>query len=89
MQLRQASSLPDVRGGVPIHGGTEVVPLLRAGLLARDDLVDVRSVIPAGVRGHTIGAGTTLAASSAAGASVLTITIWPDALSRTQISEDG
>src|SRR5450432_127232 len=65
VELRQASSLLDVRGGLPIHGGTEVVPLLRAGLLAQDDLVDVRGVIPSGVAGRTIGAGTTLAALEA------------------------
>jgi xanthine dehydrogenase YagS FAD-binding subunit len=38
------------------------VPLLRAGLLAADTLVDVRGVVPSGVAGRTIGAGATLAA---------------------------
>jgi len=65
VELRQASSLDELRGGVPIHGGTEVVPLLRAGLLDRDSLVDVRGIVPSGVRGRTIGAGTTLAALEA------------------------
>jgi xanthine dehydrogenase YagS FAD-binding subunit len=44
-----------------IHGGTEVVPLLRDGILQADTLVDVRGIVPRGVRGNTIGAGTTLA----------------------------
>jgi xanthine dehydrogenase YagS FAD-binding subunit len=44
-----------------IHGGTEVVPLLRDGILQADTLVDVRRIVPRGVRGNTIGAGTTLA----------------------------
>jgi xanthine dehydrogenase YagS FAD-binding subunit len=65
VELRRASSLPDVRGGLPIHGGTEVVPLLRAGLLPTDSLVDVRGIVPSGVAGRTIGAGTTLAALEA------------------------
>lgn len=65
MELRQASSLADLRAGLPIHGGTEVVPLLRSGLLATEALVDVRGVVPSGVDGRTIGAGTTLAALEA------------------------
>jgi xanthine dehydrogenase YagS FAD-binding subunit len=48
-------------GSVAIAGGTEVVPLLRDGLLDADTLVDVRAVVPRGVDGTTIGAGTTLA----------------------------
>jgi xanthine dehydrogenase YagS FAD-binding subunit len=48
-------------GGVFVHGGTEVVPLLREGLLDADRLVDVRGVVPRGVRDGVIGAGTTLA----------------------------
>jgi xanthine dehydrogenase YagS FAD-binding subunit len=62
VELRRASNLAELRGGLPIHGGTEVVPLLRAGLLATDTLVDVREIVPSGVSGRTIGAGTTLAA---------------------------
>lgn len=65
MELRRASSLDDLRDGLPIHGGTEVVPLLRAGLLAPAALVDVRGIVPRGVSGRTIGAGTTLAALEA------------------------
>ena len=44
-----------------VHGGTEVVPLLQEGLLEAETLVDVRGVVPRGVDGSTIGAGTTLA----------------------------
>ena len=67
MELRQASDVTDLDGGtplhrvVPFHGGTEVVPLLRAGILKADVLVDVRKVVPRGVDGTRIGAGTTLA----------------------------
>jgi xanthine dehydrogenase YagS FAD-binding subunit len=48
-------------GGVPLSGGTEVVPLLRDGIVSAETLVDVREVVPRGVDGRTIGAGTTLA----------------------------
>ena len=61
MELRQASSVADIDGGTPFHGGTEVVPLLRAGILETDVLVDVRGVVPRGIDGTRIGAGTTLA----------------------------
>jgi xanthine dehydrogenase YagS FAD-binding subunit len=44
-----------------MHGGTEVVPLLRDGILEADRLLDIRDVVPRGVDGNTIGAGTTLA----------------------------
>jgi xanthine dehydrogenase YagS FAD-binding subunit len=60
LELRQASST-EVDGGIPVHGGTEVVPLLRAGLLKTDTLVDIRGVIPRGINGTRIGAGATLA----------------------------
>jgi xanthine dehydrogenase YagS FAD-binding subunit len=49
------------RGALPVHGGTEVIPLLRAGLLKADTLVDIRGVIPRGIDGTRIGAGATLA----------------------------
>jgi xanthine dehydrogenase YagS FAD-binding subunit len=38
-----------------------VVPLLRDGLLQADTLLDVRGLVPRGVEGTRIGAGTTLA----------------------------
>jgi len=47
---------------MPLHGGTELVPLLRSGIVTPATLVDVRGVVPAGIDGPTIGAGTTLAA---------------------------
>jgi xanthine dehydrogenase YagS FAD-binding subunit len=54
-------------GALPLAGGTELVPLLRDGILGAERLVDVRGALPRGVRGQsrdsplTIGAGTTLA----------------------------
>jgi xanthine dehydrogenase YagS FAD-binding subunit len=66
----------DGAGAVFVHGGTEVVPLLRDRILTVDRLVDVRAIVPRGVSsvtngqqlpsdnsfsGVTIGAGTTLA----------------------------
>jgi xanthine dehydrogenase YagS FAD-binding subunit len=61
VELLRPSSLEELDGGLPVHGGTEVVPLLRDGILQADTLVDVRGIVPRGVRGSTIGAGTTLA----------------------------
>jgi xanthine dehydrogenase YagS FAD-binding subunit len=60
VELQRASSV-EIGGALPIHGGTEVVPLIRGGLLASDKLVDIRGVVPAGIDGTTIGAGATLA----------------------------
>jgi xanthine dehydrogenase YagS FAD-binding subunit len=48
-------------GSVPLAGGTELVPLLRNRLLETETLVDVRELVPRGVEGTRIGAGTTLA----------------------------
>jgi len=61
VELLQPSSLEELAGGVVVHGGTEVVPLLREGLLQAERLVDVREVVPRGIQGSAIGAGTTLA----------------------------
>jgi xanthine dehydrogenase YagS FAD-binding subunit len=61
MELLRPSSVEELDGGVLVHGGTEVVPLLREGLLDAERLVDVRGVVPRGIQGATIGAGTTLA----------------------------
>jgi xanthine dehydrogenase YagS FAD-binding subunit len=60
LELRRASDT-DIGDATPIAGGTEVVPLYRAGLVKPAALVDVRGVVPRGVDGGTIGAGTTLA----------------------------
>jgi xanthine dehydrogenase YagS FAD-binding subunit len=59
LELRRASS--STIDGLPIHGGTEVVPLLRAGLVQADTLVDIRGVVPRDVGANRIGAGATLA----------------------------
>jgi xanthine dehydrogenase YagS FAD-binding subunit len=48
-------------GGVALAGGTEVVPLMREGIIAPDTLVEISRVVPKGVRDGWIGAGTTLA----------------------------
>jgi xanthine dehydrogenase YagS FAD-binding subunit len=48
-------------GSVPLGGGTDLVPLLRDGIVEADTLVELRGVVPRGVQGTTIGAGTTLA----------------------------
>jgi xanthine dehydrogenase YagS FAD-binding subunit len=49
-------------GSVALAGGTDLVPLLRDGLVRADVLVELRRALPTGVGGRTIGAGTTLAA---------------------------
>ena len=65
MELRQPSSLEELDGAsnsLLLAGGTDLVPLLRDGLVEAETLVDVRGVVPRGVEGGTrIGAGTTLA----------------------------
>jgi xanthine dehydrogenase YagS FAD-binding subunit len=61
VELLRPSSVAELDGGTFVHGGTEVVPMLREGLLEAERLVDVRGVVPRGVHGGVIGAGTTLA----------------------------
>jgi xanthine dehydrogenase YagS FAD-binding subunit len=61
LELVRATSLDELDGGLAMHGGTEVVPLLRDGILHTERLVDIRGVVPRGVDGARIGAGTTLA----------------------------
>jgi xanthine dehydrogenase YagS FAD-binding subunit len=60
VELRQPSDVQELDGGLFIHGGTEVVPLLRDGILSTETLVDVREIVPRGIDGTRIGAGTTL-----------------------------
>jgi len=48
-------------GSVALAGGTELVPLLRDGLVRADTLVQVSTAVPRGIDGTRIGAGTTLA----------------------------
>jgi xanthine dehydrogenase YagS FAD-binding subunit len=47
-------------GSVALAGGTELVPLLRSRIVQADTLVDVRELVPRGIDGTRIGAGTTL-----------------------------
>ena len=61
MELVRAETLADADGGVPLWGGTELVPLVRDGIVQVTRLVDVRGVVPRGIDGGRIGAGTTLA----------------------------
>ena len=63
MKYLQPSSVDEIPASdnVLLAGGTEVVPLLRDGILTADTIVDVRGVVPRGVNGTVIGAGTTLA----------------------------
>jgi xanthine dehydrogenase YagS FAD-binding subunit len=61
VEILRPSSLEELDGGVPIAGGTELVPLLRDGLVSADTLVDVRGIVPRGIQDGRIGAGTTLA----------------------------
>src|SRR5436190_9467364 len=48
-------------GSVALAGGTELVPLLRDGIVRAEQLVELRDAVPRGVAGTRIGAGTTLA----------------------------
>jgi xanthine dehydrogenase YagS FAD-binding subunit len=64
MKLLRPSSLSELDGAsdkLLLAGGTEVVPLLRDGILHAETLVDVREIVPRGVRDGVVGAGTTLA----------------------------
>jgi xanthine dehydrogenase YagS FAD-binding subunit len=62
VELLRPSDVSEIPGDtVLLAGGTEVVPLLREGLLQAERLADVRGVVPRGIQGATIGAGTTLA----------------------------
>ncbi|HEY7795782.1 MAG TPA: FAD binding domain-containing protein [Gaiellaceae bacterium] len=65
MELLRPESVADAVSalgddGVALAGGTELVPLLRDGFVQAGTLVDVRAVVPRGVQGRTVGAGTTL-----------------------------
>jgi len=61
VKLLRPSSFDELDGGVLLAGGTEVVPQLREGLLEAHTLVDVTGLVPRGIDGTRIGAGTTLA----------------------------
>jgi xanthine dehydrogenase YagS FAD-binding subunit len=51
----------DAVEGLPLAGGTDLVPLLRDGLVEAETLSDVRALLPRGLGDGRIGAGTTLA----------------------------
>ena len=66
MELLRPSSTDEAtaalgNGSVALAGGTELVPLLRDGLVTADKLVHIGAAVPRGIDGTTIGAGTTLA----------------------------
>ena len=48
-------------GSVALAGGTDLVPLLRDGIVRAETLVELRQVVPRGIDGTRIGAGTILA----------------------------
>jgi xanthine dehydrogenase YagS FAD-binding subunit len=48
-------------GSVALAGGTDLVPLLRDGLVRADTLVHLAAAVPRGIEGGRIGAGTALA----------------------------
>ena len=60
-ESRDAATAALGNGSVALAGGTEIVPLLKDGIVAAETLVDVRTVVPRGIAGTRIGAGTTLA----------------------------
>ena len=47
-------------GAVALAGGTELVPLMREGITAPETLVEIRGIVPRGIRDGWIGGGTTL-----------------------------
>jgi xanthine dehydrogenase YagS FAD-binding subunit len=48
-------------GSVGLAGGTDLIPLLRDRIARPERLVDLRNVVPRGISGGRVGAGTTLA----------------------------
>jgi xanthine dehydrogenase YagS FAD-binding subunit len=66
VELRQPSSVDEAtralgNGSRALAGGTDLVPLLRDGLVRADILVPIGDVVPRGREGERIGASTTLA----------------------------
>jgi len=59
--LDELERLDEAGDTLLLAGGTEVVPLLREGLVRPGTLVDVAGLVPRGVEGTRIGAGATLA----------------------------
>jgi len=58
--VEEATKALDDGAARALAGGTELVPLLRDHLVEAETLVEVRDVVPRGIDGTTIGAGTTL-----------------------------
>ena len=63
--LARPASLDEAAGALgngarPLAGGTDLVQLVRDRLVPTDTLVDVRGLLPRGIEGERIGAGTTL-----------------------------
>jgi xanthine dehydrogenase YagS FAD-binding subunit len=63
--LARPASLDEATGALgngarPLAGGTDLVQLVRDRLVPTDALVDVRGLLPRGIEGERIGAGTTL-----------------------------
>lgn len=63
--LARPASLAEAAGALgngarPLAGGTDLVQLVRDRLVPTDALVDVRGLLPRGIEGERIGAGTTL-----------------------------
>ena len=63
MELLRPSSLEEAEAapGLLLAGGTDVVPIVKNRLIDIDTLVDIRGLVPRGIDGTKIGAGTTLA----------------------------
>ncbi len=61
-------------GSVALAGGTELVPLLRDGLVRADKLVQIAAAVPRGIEGTTIGAGTKLRSMGTVGGNLLQAT---------------
>ncbi|MDP8910830.1 MAG: FAD binding domain-containing protein, partial [Actinomycetota bacterium] len=66
MQLLRPESVEDAvaalgEGSVALAGGTDLVPLVRDEIVRAETLVELRNVVPRGIDGTRIGAGTTLA----------------------------
>jgi xanthine dehydrogenase YagS FAD-binding subunit len=66
VELQQPSSVDEAtralgNGSKALAGGTDLVPLLRDGLVRADILVPIGDVVPRGREGERIGASTTLA----------------------------
>jgi len=65
LQLQRPESAAEAaaslgNGSVALAGGTDLVPLLRDGIVQAETLVRLRDVVPRGIQGTKIGAGTTL-----------------------------